>query len=387
MLDSVAIKIEDFVSYSNEYFTKAQHKELRGQFGIFGMYTTRYTTHAKQCAKEGRYFPQVSIIERSKRKGGSMIPTSKHLLVQVSLPKLVFGTSIFDFDAKLIELGAQRISEALKEIDVEVSPANILDSIVTRVDFSKIVQIAPSYGTTDKMLKALAPYDMKQSSDFNRSHYHDGRDGFYMKFYNSSQGLVIYDKFDEIVANGKTNLEKEIASQYRQGKWTKGALRIELSLQRKQTVDGAMRRFAGSKKKSHTLVDVANNKVARACILDAYEKVYVNDFNRLVRLSGIKDNELLKIIDKYAKNYRDRALLYYLVHSVRKRGLKAVIEDMKQEVSTSTVTRYKSTVEAILGALEAKQDKVNPVSYLHRKLKTFRPVLPKKLDNLLKLRC
>lgn len=383
MIDSVSLRINDFVVYSDKHFTKAQHKELKGEFGVFGIYTTRYTTYPQQCAKEGRYFPQVTIIERKRRTKRGMVPDSPDLLVQVSLPKLVFGTSIFDFDERLISIAASRISEALKEIGLGVAPEVILGAVVTRVDFSKIVQIAPSYGTTDRILRALAPYDMKQSSDFNRRDYHDGRDGFYVKFYNSSQGLVLYDKFDEIVANGKTNLEQEIARQYKQGKWTKGALRIELSLQKKQTVDSAMRQFTKTKKKQFTLQEVGKNAIAKSCLLRVFENVYVTDFNRLVRLAGIKDTELVQIIEEHADNFRDRAVLYYLAHRIRDRGLKAVIEDLKHQTSPATVGRYKRAVEAVLGAVEAKHDKMSPVSYLHRKLKAFRPVLPKSLTHIL----
>lgn len=384
MIDSVTVRITDFVVYSEKYFTKAQHKELKGEFGVFGMYTTRYTTYAQECAKEGRYFPQVSIMERSRRTKRGMIPTSRQLIVQVSLPKLVFGTSIFDFDEKLVALAAERIKEVLGEIKVGVSVTAALEATVTRVDFSKIIQISPRYGTTERMLKALAPYDMKQSSDFNRSHYHDGRDGFYVKFYNSSQGLVLYDKFDEIVANGKTNLEKEIARRYKQGTWTKGALRIELSLQKKQTVDSAMRQFSGERKRDYSLRDVAKKAIAKACLLRAFESVYVTDFNRLVRLAGLKDAELIHTIEEYTDNFRDRAILYYLAHGVREHGLKAVIEGLKRQTSPASIGRYKNAVETILGAVEAKRDKVSPVPYLHRKLKMFHPVLPKKLIHMLR---
>lgn len=383
MIDSVTIRTTHFVVYSDKFFTKAQHQELKGEFGVFGVYTTRYTTYPKQCASEGRYFPQVHILERSRRTKGGMVPSSRNLVIQVSLPKLLFGTNIFDLDERLLPLAASKLSDALAEIKVGVTAEEILSATVTRVDYSKIIQISPSFGTTDRILRALAPYDMKQSSDFNRSHYHDGRDGFYVKFYNSSQGLVLYDKFDEIVANGKTNLEQEIARQYKAGRWTKGAFRIELSLQKKQTVDSMVRQFSDVRKKNYTLRDVAKVSIAKACLLRTFENVYVTDFNRLVRLSGLKDTELLHIIEGNAPDFRDRAVLYYLAHRVRDHGLKATIEDLKRQASPATVGRYKRAIEAVLGNVEAKKDKVSPVSYLHRKLLAFRPVLPKKLNDIL----
>ncbi|OGL72040.1 hypothetical protein A3C17_04635 [Candidatus Uhrbacteria bacterium RIFCSPHIGHO2_02_FULL_53_13] len=383
MLDSVTIRTSDFIQYSTKHFTKAKSQELKGKFGVFGKTVTHYTSYPKQCASEGRYFPQVQILERLRKTKHGLIPQSRTLDIQVSLPKLIFGSNIFDFDEKLLPLAADKLAQSLLEIDIRVTVFEILNAIVTRVDFSKMIQISPSYGTTDRILRALMPYDMKQSSDFNRRDYHDGKDGFYIKFFNSSQGFVIYNKFDEIVTNGKTNLEQEIGRQYKQGKWTKGALRIELSLQKKQTVDSAMRQFSGEKKKNYTLQDVVKNHIAKACLLRTFESVYIKDFNRLLRLEGLKDTELMLIIKDNTTSLHDRAILYYLAHSVRDRGLKSTIEELKRHTSPATVGRYKKLIEKILGEVEAKKDVLNPVSYLHRKLKAFNPVLPKKLINIL----
>jgi hypothetical protein len=383
MIDSVTLRIEDYVLYSDKYFTKAKYQELKGEYGVFGVFTTRFTTHAKTCTSEGRYFPQIHIMEHLRRTKRGMVPASKYVVMQASLPKLLFGTSIFDIDERLLPVILQKIIVTLKEINIGVTLEAVNKAIITRLDYSKILQISPSFGTTDRILRALAPYDMKQSSDFNRSHYHDGRDGFYLKFYNSSQGLVIYNKFDEIVANGKTQLEHEIAKQYKNGTWKKGAIRIELSLQKKQTVEAMLRKFNRVKKKDFTLEDVMQTTIAKACLIRTFEKVYINDFNRLVRLADLKDTELTHSIEQYADNLRDRAILYYLAHEVRKHGLKSTIALLKAEMSPATIGRYKRTIEMILGAAEAKKDNVNVIAYLYKKLHTFTPVLPKKLDAIL----
>lgn len=383
MIDSVTIHITCFVIYSDEFFTKAQYQELKGEYGIFGRFATRYTDYPQRCKAEGRYFPQVHIIEHSRRSKRGMVPSQRKLVIQVSLPKLVFGASIFDMDERLLPLVAQKFVEALKEIKIGVTVEDVLDAVVYRLDYSKILQISPSFGKTDRILRALMPYDLKQCSDFNRRDYHDGRDGFYLKFYNSSQGFVIYDKFDEIVTNGKTKLEQEIARQYKAGKWTKGALRIELSLQKKQTVDATIRKYTMPKKKDFTLREVMRTDIAKACLLRTFESVYVTGFNRLVRLDGLKDTELLHLIREHAKDVRDRAMLYYLTHRVRDHGLKSAIEELRKEASPATVGRYKKAVETVLAKAEAKKDVVGVIPYLHRKLTSFQPVLPKTLATML----
>lgn len=385
MIDSVNINIPNFVTYSTDYFTKEEHKTLKGQYGVFGSYTTRYTTYPQTCKAQGRYFPQVHIVERYRRGRVGMVPVKRILAVQVSLPKLVFGTSIFDFDEALLPVAAQKLTEALNEIRVGVTPEDMLNAVVTRVDYAKILKISATYGKTGRILRALAPYDLKQSSDFNRRDYHDGRDGFYLKFYNSSRGFVIYDKFDEILTNGKTKLDQEIARAYKAGSYTKGALRIELSLQKKQTVDAALRRQlkTESHKKDFMLKEAASKKVSKALLTETFDAVYVTGFNRLVRLSGLKDTQLLHIIGEHAPDFRDRAVLYYLAHRVRDHGLKQAVEELRKEASPATVGRYKKAIETVLAKAEAKKDVVGVIPYLRRRLAAFQPVLPKKLKGIL----
>lgn len=387
MIDSVTIHISNYILYSAEFFTKEEHKTLKGEYGIFGGYTTRYTTYPQQCKAEGRYFPQVHIVERYRRGKMGMVPVKRILAVQVSLPKLIFGSSIFDMDETLLSVAVQKIVDALGEIKIGVKPEDVLEAVVVRVDYSKILKISASYGKTSRILKALMPYDMKQSSDFNRRDYHDGRDGFYLKFYNSSRGFVIYDKFDEILTNGKTKLEQEIAREYKAGTWTSGALRIELSLQKKQTVDAVLRRLLKSetRKKDFTLRDAVNKNVAKAILIETFDAVYVTYFNRLIQLGNLKNTELLHLIGEHAPDFRDRAVLYYLAHRVREQGLKQAMEELKRDTSTATVGRYKRAIETILSKVEAKKDNVDAIPYLRRKLAEFQPVLPKKLKRLLNI--
>lgn len=387
MIDSVTLSISDFITYSDEFFTKDKRQDLKGKHGVFARVLTRYTNYPQRCKTEGRYFPQVHITAQERRFAGGFCikPNSRHLIIQVSLPKLLYGASVFDIDERLLPVVALRLVEALAEIKIGITTEDVLNSIVQRVDYSKILQISPSFGTTARILRELAPYDMKQSSDFNRSHYHDGKDGFYLKFFNSSRGFVIYDKFDEILTNGSTKLEREIARQYSAGKWKKGALRIELSLQKKQTVGAALRRHIKTKKKDFTLREVASTKLAKAFLMETFEQVYIKDFNRLVRLQGLKDVELLALVNESTKSFKERAVLYYLAHRIRDVGLRAAIEELRRDTSPATVGRYRKAVERVLAGAEAKKDSVNVIGYLRRKLNTFTPVLPKRLDKLLKV--
>lgn len=58
MIDSITLHIPNFVTYSDEFFTKAQYQELKGEFGVFGRFATRYTDYPQRCKTEGRITPK-----------------------------------------------------------------------------------------------------------------------------------------------------------------------------------------------------------------------------------------------------------------------------------------------------------------------------------------
>ena len=385
MIDSVVLKIKDFTLYSDEYFSKAKMQEFRGKFGIVGRHWTRFTTYPSKTKAEGRYFPQVSIMYDQRRiKGsGGKFTDEKHLLIQVSLPKLVYGISIFDIDDRFLPLIASKLIEALAEIKIGVSEQAILTAIIHRVDYSKILKISPSYGSTATIIRALSEHDRKQSSDFNKVNYHHGKDGFYLKFFNSSQGFVIYDKFEEICANGSTLVEREIKQHYSQGKFQRGALRIELSLQLKQTVEATLRKHYPNKKKDFTLVEALRMDIAQSVLLQTFEQIYIQGYGGLVYLSGLKDAELYNVIRAKIRGFGQQGAVYLLSHRVRSLGLRKAVDELRHEIGKSSANRYRKLVETILLDAKTSKDRVNILAYLHQKLKTFTPVLPERLDTIL----
>lgn len=385
MIDSVVLKLPDFVLYRDDHFTQRKYQELKGKFGVYGKFWTRYTTYPQQARKEGKYFPQVAIIHRERRvKGGQgKMQTDRHLLVQVSIPKLIYGVNLFDIDERLLPVFAHKLRQALLYIHLDVSEQAILNGIVQRVDYSKVIKTSPSYGTSTAIMQELAGYDAKQSSDFNLRDVRSGRDTSYIKFYNSSQGFVVYDKFDELTVNGKTKLEQELARAYQRGQYKHGAMRLELSLQKKQTVDSVLRRYHKHKRSSFTLIEAARADISQAVLLDTFEKIYIKGFTGIVYLSRLKEKDLLHQVRQHTDNLNHQALLYYLAHRVRDVGLKTATDELKGQVSASTISRYKKRVEDILLAASAKRDKVNVIAYLHRKLQSFTPVMPKELNTIL----
>ena len=388
MIDSVTIKIPDkqFLLFEpDEHFSKTKYQELRGKFGVFGRYWARFTDHAKKLKKDGFYFPIVSVIYDERRRQGSL-GTKRWLAIQVSVPKLLYGTNLFDVDERMLDLFAVRLTEQLRQINIVTEPKAVRQAAVQRIDFSKVLRIAQSFGEPSRIIKTLAGHDYKTSSDFNLNTHHNGRDdekGHYVKFYNASQGFVIYDKFDEINVNGTTRLEQEIRKHYQSGKFTNGALRIELSLQRKQTVDSVLSRFISGQKKDFTLEQAFSGRISKALLVETFKAVYVDGFNGLLYLSSLKDDDLYRCVKEAVPNLKQRGLTYMLAHRVREKGLKETIAELRNDVSAATLVRYRAQIDKLLTEAAGRWDKVNIIGYLVGKLQRFTPVLPKGFERYL----
>ncbi len=158
---------------------------------------------------------------------------------------------------------------------------------------------------------------------------------------------------------------------------------MELSLQLKQTVEAALRKFYPDKKKDFTLEEALRTDISQALLLRTFEQIYIQGYGGLVYLSGLKDAELYNVICSSVRVFSQRGAVYLLAHRVRTLGLKKATDELRHEIGKSSANRYRKLVEAVLLNTKASKDKINVLAYLHQKLKTFTPVLPEELDMIL----
>lgn len=136
MVDSITIAISDYILYSPEYFTKYKQTQLRGKFGVFGYYGVRYSRYPQQCKKQGRYFPLVHILERTRtNKNERYHPTpERKLIVQMSLPKLLYGCNLFDITEEFLPIIAQKLVQLLREFHQQYAEQSYMYRHIQGVD-------------------------------------------------------------------------------------------------------------------------------------------------------------------------------------------------------------------------------------------------------------
>jgi len=99
-------------------------------------------SYPDQQKNNGLYFPMISILNS---KGGHQDPKSV-LEIQVSLPKLMYGTNFFEVDKPDINIIYQKFLSILNQLGIETSVDQLKLAIVKRADFSKMIITTPLCG-------------------------------------------------------------------------------------------------------------------------------------------------------------------------------------------------------------------------------------------------
>ncbi len=307
------------------------------------------------------------------------------LEIQVSLPKLVHGTSLFDVDRNDLEIIFERLLFFLNDLGVDTTKDELRKAIVRRADFSKIFRLPDYLGRADEIVRVLALFNYKPQSDFRIRDYCIGSGGIALKFWNTTQGYVVYDKFAEILSEGYTKQEMKLKELYERGEFKRNALRFELSLQRKTSFEAVVnRRVKTGKKKDFYLEEVLDEDLARAILHDAFGRIFNNVAVGLISLSQMEDNKLWAYLDSSGLSQIKQEKLYYWVRMATKSGIAGTWEQMKLKLKGGSVSQRKKEVAIALQELGTISGNVpNLVDFLQAEHERFETIKPK--GNLLGL--
>lgn len=300
------------------------------------------------------------------------------LEVQASLPKCVHGTSLFDVDRNDLETIFEKILFFLDELGIDTSKDELQRGVIRRADFSKIFKLPDYLGRADEIVRTLAQFNYKPQSDFRIRDYCIGNGGIALKFWNTTQGYVVYDKFAEILSGGYTKQEMRLKELYEQGKLKRNALRFELSLQRKDSFEAVVnRRVKTGKKKDFCLEEILDKDLARDILGDAFEKVFGSLAVGLVGLTQMEDNKLWAYLDSSGMSQNKQEKLYYWVRMATKSGIAGTWEQLRLKLRGGSINQRKKEVALALQEMGTISGNVpNLTDFLrteHKKFETIRP--------------
>ena len=375
MIDSVLLQLHSgqFSLREKNRFNERTLKLARG----YSTDTEFSFDYMKSWQKKGIYCPLFGL---PTRKQGLSEP-QKCLEIQVSLQKLVHGTNLFDVDESDLPIIWKKLLFFLGDLGADTTIEDLQKAIVRRADFSKIIKLLDYLGRADEVIRTLWQFDYKPQSEFRYREYGSGNEGVVMKFWNSTQGYAIYDKFGEIISQGFTKQEMKLIELYKQGKQPRNAIKFELSLQRKDSLEAVVRRRVKTgKKKDFYLEELLNRDLAQAILCDAFEKVFSSTAVGLITLSQMEESRLFTYLESSELSQAMQEKLYYWVRMGTKFGIAGTWEQIKQKHKGGSIGRRKEEIALILQELGQISGNVpNLIEFLrveHEKFELIKPKCP-----------
>lgn len=344
MIDSITLKIQgdSFMIKDTTFFDGFNTTSIVNQFSSHCWYPRSLN---KSCKKQGLYFPTINVISK---KFYADIKNVDTLTIQLSLPKLLYGTNLYKIHTKDLDTLCNKIKDVCNKTGIFVTPKSIRNAIVTRIDYSHIIEIPRHFNSADTVIHQLSKYNCKSRFEWQNRKHSQKSGNAYIKFYNMQQSYTIYNKTAEILNNNHTLEEKEIVKQIKSKKIRNNLLKFETSFHTKQSCDRIHHKYNKTKKCNFTFHEVINNmeNVGSRVLLNNFEKVFTNNLAIFIPLSDMQENEIDYLFNKLDMKFSVRTKLYYIVNMLTKNGMHITEHKLKKEMSAST---YNKTMK------EAKQ--------------------------------
>lgn len=333
--------------------------------------------YKKILKKQGIYCPSITKATKTNSTSG----TKEVLEIQASLPKILYGSNLFEIDSEDLDKIYNALLIRLNELGIITTKEQLQKAVIKRVDFSKIIKIPERLGEANWIVEKLSKFDYKPSSAYNFNKYNDGNSGRSIKFWNSTQGLVIYDIIGNILSNGYTKTEMTIIKGFKEKDIKRSALRIELSLERKDSFESVVRNRLKNidKKRDFFFEDIFKESLAKDILLDAFNKVFNNFALGLITLSEMEDNTLRAHLDSSGITVKKQEKLYYWVRMSTNFGIGGTWEQIKLKYSGGSVGSCKKEIALILTELPKVDGTLpNLIQFLREELEKFEIIKLKK---------
>ncbi|MFH1175713.1 MAG: phage/plasmid replication protein [bacterium] len=375
MIDSVLLQMKSgsYRILDHKYFNGRRAKQIVENFTIY----SHYHKQTKAEKDSGEYMPQVEIYFTT--RGKDINNRTETLEIQVSLPKLIYGTSLLEISHIHLQKIYLRLQECFKKQQVEVSIENLQMAILKRIDFSKNIIIPDWMGNAQQIIRNLSSFDHKPRSEFKKIECGNDSGVLYLKFFNTTQGYVIYAKMDEIAENGQTSIEKQIKN----SPFKNNVLRFELSLEKKQSLEAKLRQYIKEKRKDFTLDDLfKSDEIAKNILLETFDTVFSPANTGIISLAEIKESKLEKIFESKNIPFAKQNLILRAVNLTTIYGIAMCWKKLRQELKGGNFGKTKKEIKEIvenIGQLEVLPPKI--VNFLRSEHERFDLYYPQKNRN------
>lgn len=361
MMDSILLKIPVPIHQTSPLLTKKKLKTGKGRVQIVTFSEDKNNKHKK----EGYYKPYIYLESQTR------IIEEKYVCVQVSLPKFLFGNSLFEVQESLLNQVVRDIHKLLGEYQIYVSPSQIREGWICRADFAKIVILPRRYTNARDFIEKLEKGGFRPRSDLTKRDIRHGKDGYWIKFYNSTSSVTVYDKMSEIANQGYTKSEKVLSKHLQQNKLTRNILKFEVSLQSTQKVTNTLNKLLKRQQGRYTLQGVFSKDVSQKVLLHYLDSSFNNEVDFLCEC--FNEQEIRTQIRNLYGYKKTKVYLYFILREMEVRGANIVLEEIKTMHGYQYRRGIQQDIKKLQEALlKAKKQKISPVAFLKDYIEKFK---------------
>lgn len=338
-MDTVRLKFRyDWNSIAQEYFELYFSEQIPqrklGKMTPTNSSRSVYTSNAwrKEQQKNGIYVPKYWL------EADFVDPSITYFVIELSIPKLLFGTSAREPRNEHRDLAVQKIQEFCLAIGIRLFKQQIFGTIPSAVSFGKNIDIT-SLATCEQAITVLSRFNDRFRSDIYT--YRPAKGGSELYFNSKSSTFKVYDKLKEIENNAITPEERKIVeaskSSGQKPIWICETLRTELTLKDTSSIKKRLKPYM---KDPPTFGNIFRNDIWADLVKNEVERVFNHPLADFVFLSTLQANVIQKLLDRHIKNPTTKLWVRDMIEKIQRFGGTKGVKRYYLEAFKSRQTYY-----------------------------------------------
>lgn len=289
-------------------------------------------TWRKEQQKNGIYVPKYWL------EANFVDPSITYFVIELSVPKLLFGTSARELRNEHRDLAVQKIQEFCLAIGIRLFKQQIFGTIPSAVSFGKNIDIT-SLATCEQAITVLSRFNDRFRSDIYT--YRPAKGGSELYFNSKSSTFKVYDKLKEIENNAITPEERRIVeaskSSGQKPLWICETLRTELTLKDTSSIKKRLKPYM---KDLPTFGNIFRDDIWADLVKNEVERVFNHPLADFVFLSTLQANVIQKLLDRHIKNPTTKLWVRDMIEKIQRFGGTKGVKRYYLETFKSRQTYY-----------------------------------------------
>lgn len=348
-MDTIRIKTLFDLPQNNVFFcqhiktneVRDLHVPMNGNRFIFTNLEWR-----KEMKSSGIYIPKYWIEQDYKN------PKITYLVLEFSIPKFIYGSNLYKYEAGDFDLLTGKIIEFLKIIEISMPLQEIYNFTPIVIAVGENIELS-EYCSCDLALTTLSPFNYRPRSNDRGTSFED-KSGREIHFGNKNSSLKVYDKFAEISANAITAQEKQLAEEWRKCRYNRygvkkvplfEVLRFEYTLKNKTAIKQKMKPYFNT---YPTFKEIFSKmEIWDEILKQEIESVFNHPLRNFLFLATANKPVIDVFLEIHCKSIKAKDTARGIIQSLQEKGLAKTKEDYTQVYCRKTWYNYLSRLREL----------------------------------------